>query len=117
MGAIAQTAFVLGPTIPAFAPFFGVEAATITVIPRLEKVNHSPVLILSHHRKPDNSGYVLCISKPLKDFPTSDDRADATRINGLLESEIRKFPEQYMWLHRRFKTRPEGEERIYPKKR
>ena len=106
-----------GPKQAVFAPFFGIEAATITVIPRLVKVNNSPVLILSHHRKPDNSGYIVSISEPVKDYPTGNDRADATRINELLESEIRKYPEQYMWLHRRFKTRPEGEERIYPRKR
>jgi Kdo2-lipid IVA lauroyltransferase/acyltransferase len=106
-----------GPKQAVFAPFFGIEAATITVIPRLVKVNQSPVLILGHHRKPDSSGYMLSISEPVVDFPTGDDRADATRINGLLEGEIRKYPEQYMWLHRRFKTRPEGEEKVYPKKR
>ncbi len=97
-----------------FAPFFGIEAATINVIPRLVKVNRSPVLILSHHRKTDGSGYILSISEPLKDFPSGDDRADATVINSALETQIRKFPEQYMWLHRRFKTRPEGEEKLYP---
>ncbi len=106
-----------GPKHAVFAPFFGIEAATITVIPRLVKVNNSPVLILSHHRKPDNSGYVLCISEPLQNFPAGDDRVDASRINKLLEVEIRKYPAQYMWLHRRFKTRPEGEEKIYPKKK
>ena len=106
-----------GPKQAVFAPFFGIEAATITVIPRLVKVNNSPVLILSHHRKPNNGGYIVSISKPVKDYPTGNDRADATRINALLESEIRKYPEQYMWLHRKFKTRPEGEDRIYPKKR
>ena len=106
-----------GPKQAVFAPFFGIEAATITVIPRLVKVNNSPVLILSHHRKPNNGGYIVSISEPVKDYPTGNDRADATRINALLESEIRKYPEQYMWLHRKFKTRPEGVDRIYPKKR
>ncbi len=96
-----------------FAPFFNIEASTINVIPRLVKVNKSPVLILSHHRRPDKKGYILSISQPLEHFPSNDDRADATTINRALEMQIRKYPEQYMWLHRRFKTRPEGEERIY----
>lgn len=100
-----------------FAPFFGIEAASINVIPRLVKINNSPVLILSHHRNADGHGYTLSISEPLKDFPCGDDRADATVINNALETQIRKFPEQYMWLHRRFKTRPEGEEKLYPRGR
>jgi KDO2-lipid IV(A) lauroyltransferase len=97
-----------------FAPFFGIEAASINVIPRLVKINNSPVLILSHHRNADGLGYALSISEPLKNFPSADDRADATVINNALEAQIRKFPEQYMWLHRRFKTRPEGEDKLYP---
>lgn len=96
-----------------FAPFFNIEASTINVIPRLVKVNQSPVLILSHHRRHDKKGYILSISKPLENFPSNDDRVDATTINQALEGQIRKFPEQYMWLHRRFKTRPEGKEKIY----
>ena len=106
-----------GPKQAVFAPFFDIEAATITVIPRLVKVNNSPVIILSHHRKPNNKGYILCFSKPLENFPSGDDRSDASKINQMLETEIRKYPAQYMWLHRRFKTRPEGEARIYPKKK
>ncbi len=98
-----------------FAPFFGIEAASINVIPRLVKINNSPVLILSHHRNADGRGYTLSISEPLKNFPSGDDRADATVINSALETQIRKFPEQYMWLHRRFKTRPDGEEKLYPR--
>lgn len=96
-----------------FAPFFGIEASTINVIPRLVKLNQSPVLILSHHRKLDKSGYILSISEPLKDFPSGDDRADAMVINDGLEAQIRKYPQQYMWLHRRFKTRPDGEATLY----
>jgi len=98
-----------------FAPFFGIEAATINVIPRLVKINDSPVLILGHHRTADGKGYVVSISKPLENFPSGDEVADATTINSELENQIRKHPAQYMWLHRRFKTRPEGEARLYPR--
>ncbi len=100
-----------------FAPFFGVEAACITIIPRLVKMNDSPVLILGHHRKSDGSGYTVSISKPPENFPVGDERVDATVINRALETEILKYPEQYMWIHRRFKTRPEGEEKLYPRRR
>ena len=106
-----------GPKQSVFAPFFGVEAATITVIPRLVKINNSAVLILAHHRTPDGKGYRVSISKPLSDYPTGDDVVDATTINRYLEDEIRKFPAQYMWLHRRFKTRPKGQPGFYSRGR
>ena len=96
-----------------FAPFFGVQAATITATSRLAKMNNSPVLVLSHHRKSNNQGYCVSITPPLSDFPSGDDILDATQINVALEKEIRKYPAQYMWVHRRFKTRPEGETRFY----
>ncbi len=96
-----------------FAPFFDVPAATITATSRLAKINHSPVLILSHHRKADGLGYRVCISPPLENFPSGDDVLDATAINTALAREIRKFPAQYMWVHRRFKSRPAGEQNLY----
>ena len=102
-----------GPKQSVFAPFFGVEAATITVIPRLVKINDSPVLILGHHRTPDGKGYQLSISEPVENYPSGDERQDASVINAALEHEIRKYPAQYMWLHRRFKTRPPGEPKLY----
>jgi len=98
-----------------FAPFFGNTASTITVIPRLVKLNNSPVLILGHHRKADHSGYVVSITPPVTDFPSGNDEIDATTINSELEKQIRKYPAQYMWLHRRFKTRPPGEPKLYQK--
>lgn len=96
-----------------FVPFFGVNAATITITSRLAKMNHSPVLFVAHYRNSDNSGYVLELTPILDNFPTDDDVADATRINKILEHYIRKQPDQYLWLHRRFKTRPPGEARPY----
>ncbi len=87
-----------------FVPFFGVEAATITATSRFARMNNSPVLLFSHTRNPDNSGYTLSIGPVLEDFPSGDDEADARRINHELEIRIRQYPEQYLWLHRRFKT-------------
>ena len=57
-------------------------------------------------RNDDGSGYTLEIMPPLENFPTEDNIADVTRINQELEKAISRKPEQYMWLHRRFKTRP-----------
>lgn len=96
-----------------FAPFFGVPAATVNITSRLAKMNHSPVLFVAHYRNPDNSGYRLEFTPILDNFPSDDDVADATRINKIIEHFIRKQPDQYLWLHRRFKTRPPGEARPY----
>jgi KDO2-lipid IV(A) lauroyltransferase len=96
-----------------FAPFFGINAATIKFTAKLSKFNNSPVVILGHYRKADDSGYVVSYSKALEGFPSGDDVADATKVNEGIEREIRKCPEQYMWVHRRFKTRPEGEDGFY----
>jgi KDO2-lipid IV(A) lauroyltransferase len=102
-----------GPKQSVFAPFFGIEAATITSIPRLVKVNNSAVVILGHHRKPKGKGYIVTISEPLADYPSGNDQRDATITNAALEERIRQYPAQYMWLHRRFKTRPEGQDKLY----
>ncbi|PCJ51128.1 MAG: lipid A biosynthesis acyltransferase [Gammaproteobacteria bacterium] len=102
-----------GRKVSVFAPFFGIEAATVKFTAKLAKVCNSPVVVLGHYRKADDSGYVLSYSKALEGFPSGDEVADATQVNQAIEHEIRKCPEQYMWVHRRFKTRPEGEDGFY----
>lgn len=96
-----------------FAPFFGVEAATIAATGRFAGLNGSPVVMLSHHRSYDERSWTIEFSPPIEGFPSGDDRQDACRINQVMEAEIRKHPEQYLWLHRRFKTRPAGEPGLY----
>lgn len=91
-----------------FAPFFGVQAATITATTRLSKFNKSPVVILSQFRDRKTMTWHLHFSPAVADYPSGDDVADATLMNSLLEAQIRKDPTQYLWLHKRFKTRPEG---------
>ncbi|MCH7816702.1 MAG: LpxL/LpxP family Kdo(2)-lipid IV(A) lauroyl/palmitoleoyl acyltransferase [Proteobacteria bacterium] len=91
-----------------FVPFFGNPAATITATSRFARVNDSAVLFYSHYRNEDNSGYHLEISPALENYPTGDDEADATTINVLVENAIRKQPDQYLWLHKRFKTQAGG---------
>ncbi len=97
-----------------FAPFFGVQAATIVATSRFARLNNSPVLLLRQTRDTENRRWQLTFSPIVEDFPSGDDETDAQRMNALLEAEIRHHPEQYLWLHKRFKTRPEGEPAFYP---
>ena len=96
-----------------FVKFFGVTAATITATSKFASYNQSPVVFVAHYRKADNSGYSFHFSPALDNYPSGDDAADAQRINDLIEAAIRRHPEQYIWLHRRFKTRPPGEPDVY----
>ncbi len=105
-----------GPKHSVFAPFFGIPAATITATSRIARMGRAKVLPLAHYRD-GKGGYHLVISPALEDFPTDDDLADATRVNQILEAAIRRHPEQYLWVHRRFKTRPSGEPPLYPPRR
>jgi KDO2-lipid IV(A) lauroyltransferase len=98
------------------APFFGVEAATITATARLARVNNSVVLFV-HFYVRDDGGITMSFTPPLENYPSGDDVADATRVNLELEKLIRRVPEQYMWFHRRFKTRPKGDPQPYVMKR
>jgi len=105
-----------GPKHSVFAPFFGIQAATITATARLARFNGSPVVLISQHRSLDDLTWEVCFHPPLEDFPSGDDVADATRLNQLIEDAIRIRPAQYLWAHRRFKTRPAGEARPYQRK-
>lgn len=95
-----------------FVTFFGVPAATLTATTRLTKLNGSPVLMLAQHRLSDGR-YELELFPIIEPFPTGDEIADATRINEEIERAIRKDPEQYMWVHRRFKSHPKGKNYLY----
>jgi KDO2-lipid IV(A) lauroyltransferase len=101
-----------GPTNSVYAPFFGVEAATVTATARLAKLSKSPIVMLSHHRNSDNS-YTLRLHPPVEPFPLEGDRESATRINQEIEKGILYDPTQYMWMHRRFKTHPNGKGFMY----
>lgn len=96
-----------------FAPFMGVQAATITASSRLAQVSNSVMLPFYPERKTDGSGYILRIEPPLENFPSGDDKADAAQINASIEKFIREQPGNYMWIHKRFKTRPNGETCLY----
>lgn len=96
-----------------FAPFFGIQAATLTATSRIAKITGALVVPFFVRRLDDGSGYQLTFLPALENFPSGDDLADATRTNALIEAEVRKAPEQYLWAHRRFKSRPEGEADVY----
>ncbi|MFN3235953.1 MAG: LpxL/LpxP family Kdo(2)-lipid IV(A) lauroyl/palmitoleoyl acyltransferase [Pseudomonadales bacterium] len=95
-----------------FAPFFGLQAASITATARIAKLTGAVVVPFFHYRT-DTDQYVIHLGEPLQAFPSGDDVADATRVNQIVEQAILKAPGQYWWVHRRFKTRPEGESRPY----
>ncbi len=85
-------------------PFFGVPAPTNPATSRIAKLSRAPVLFFGTKRLPGTAGYELTIQPPLEGFPTDDVAADALRINQLIEAEVRHCPEQYLWVHNRFKT-------------
>lgn len=96
-----------------FAPFFGVQTATLTTTARLAKLSAAPLLPFYSQRLPGGEGYLLTILPPLEEFPSGDDVADATRVNQVIEAGVCAAPEQYLWVHRRFKSRPPGEPSLY----
>lgn len=96
-----------------FVPFMGIQTATLTATARLAKISKAPVIYIDFERLPGTQGYRLKVHPPLEDFPSGDDVKDARRVNALIEHQVRKVPEQYLWMHRRFKTRPEGESGLY----
>lgn len=102
-----------------FVPFFGVVAATVTASSRLAAMAQTPVIPLMCVRQDDGSGYVLEAMPALENYPSDDPLRDAEAMNNVIEHCIRRCPEQYLWVHRRFKTRPEGEASLYklPKKK
>lgn len=101
----------LGARESIFVPFFGVSTATISGLSRLAKATGAVVLPVVTVR--EGGGYVVKIALPLADFPTDDIVADTTRMNAVIEDWARTWPEQYFWLHKRFKTRPPGEAALY----
>ena len=101
-----------GPKHSVFAPFFGRQAATITATARIAKISGAPVVVFSHRRTGDNQ-YIIELSSPLEDYPSGDEVTDASRINLLIEEAVKQAPDQYWWVHRRFKTPPPGSSRPY----
>lgn len=96
-----------------FADFFNVPAATNTATSRLARLSGAAVVPFFAIRKPDGKGYDLNILPALEDFPSEDPAQDAIKINQIIEAQVRKAPEQYLWVHRRFNSRPDGRSDFY----
>ena len=97
----------------AFIPFFGVPAATMTTVPRIAKMTGARVLPCITRVLPGGEGYRLTFYPPWENYPSGDDIADTRRVNEFIEQRVLEMPEQYFWLHKRFKTRPAGEKSFY----
>lgn len=97
------------------APFFGIPAATVTAHRRLLKISKAVAVPLYFYREGDiaQPRYKIVLSPALDNMPSDDEYADAVRTNQIIEDALRIAPTQYMWFHRRFKTRPEGYEKLY----
>lgn len=103
-----------GPRNSVFVPFFKVEKAATTIgTTILMRMGKPAIVPFVPSRNQDNSGYTLLIQPELEGFPLDDKVAAAIFMNQAIEKEILIAPDQYMWLHRRFKTRPEGEVSLY----
>jgi len=99
-----------------FVPFFGVPSATITGPARLCNVTGAVVIPCITRQLPGGAGYVTKFYPAWANYPSGDLESDTRRMNAFFEERIREMPEQYFWLHRRFKTRPPGAAPVYPKK-
>jgi KDO2-lipid IV(A) lauroyltransferase len=97
----------------AFVPFFGVPAATLLAPSRMARMLNMVVQPVIAELLPSGRGWRVRFMAPLDGFPTADAEADTARMNRFVEGEILKQPEQYLWVHKRFKTRPEGEPGFY----
>jgi len=102
-----------GPKRSVFVPFFGVPAATVTGLSYIARETRAVVVPCVTRMLPGGEGYRAMLYPAWKDFPSGDDAADARRMLAFVEERVREMPEQYFWLHKRFKTRPEGEARFY----
>jgi KDO2-lipid IV(A) lauroyltransferase len=101
-----------GPKGTTFVPFFGVPAATAVGLSYIARTTGALVVPCVARMLP-RGGYIAQFYPPWRDFPSGDDAADARRMMAFIEERVLEMPEQYHWLHKRFKTRPQGEPRFY----
>jgi KDO2-lipid IV(A) lauroyltransferase len=95
----------------AFVDFFGIKTATVTALSRLCEITGAKVVPLVTRQTDD--GYEARFYPAWENYPSGDTDADARRMNAFLEERIREMPDQYFWVHKRFKTRPPGEPNFY----
>jgi KDO2-lipid IV(A) lauroyltransferase len=102
-----------GPKRSVFVPFFGVPAATVTGLAYIARTTGAAVVPCVTRLLPGGGGYRARLYPPWTDFPSGDEVRDARRMMAFIEERVLEMPEQYFWLHKRFKTRPPGEARFY----
>lgn len=102
-----------GPNNSVFVSFFGVPVATLSLLGKLAKTTNAVVIPCFAKQLSFGRGYEVVFYEPLQDFPTGNDEEDAKRMNAVIESAVREMPDQYFWVHKRFKTRPPGEPDFY----
>ncbi|WP_346014609.1 lysophospholipid acyltransferase family protein [Thiocystis violacea] len=100
-----------------FVPFCGVPASTVPMLGRFASMAKAVVIPTFARFLPCGRGLELIFDPPLEDFPSGAPETDTAHMNAVIEARIATMPEQYFWVHRRFKTRPPGEESVYPPKR
>ena len=100
-----------GPDDSIFVPFFGVQAATIPGVSRLARLTGAKVVACITRQVAD--GYEVEVTPAWDNFPGESVEADTEMVNRFIESQVLRMPEQYYWVHKRFKTRPPGEQRFY----
>ena len=100
-----------GPKESIFVPFFGIQTATIPAVSRLVRMTGAKVVACITRQVPD--GYEVEVMPAWENFPGESVEADTAYVNRFIESQVLRMPEQYFWLHKRFKTRPAGEQRFY----
>ena len=101
----------LGEQNSVFAPFFNIQTATVAATARLAKTPNTIVIPYFFIR--DSQGYTMTFEAPLDNYPADDSIKSASKTNQILQDQILKAPEQYLWIHKRFKTRPKGDAPFY----
>jgi KDO2-lipid IV(A) lauroyltransferase len=96
-----------------FVPFFGVQAATFSALGRLAALGEAVVIPCYSRQLGGGAGYEVVFGAPLPEFPSGDPLEDTRRMNVAIEAAVRAAPDQYFWIHKRFKTRPKGEPPFY----
>ena len=102
-----------GPKYSVFVPFFGIQTATLRATERLVTLTGCAVMQMYPVYEEAERKYVVRFRQASQDFPSGNALQDLASINAMLEAQVREAPEQYWWIHRRFKTRPPGEPPFY----
>jgi KDO2-lipid IV(A) lauroyltransferase len=103
----------LGAKDAVFVPFFGVPAATVTALSRLSRLTGAVVVPIVIRQLDGGAGYAIRVHPAWENWPGEDIEADTRRMNAFIEACVLEMPDQYLWLHKRFKTRPDGDRGVY----